>query len=114
MNKECLGLRTHPSFVTDHEETGHTVQHGKANANVERVTQKYENRAKNCGRTERAVTSEEKRFLAATREKNGRQLSLLGIKDFVHLVEIQALHFFPFLFKKEFMRQKCFSTIISK
>lgn len=78
MNKECLGLRTHLSFVTDHEETGHTVQHGKANANVERVTQKYENRAKNCGRTERAVTSDDKRFLAATREKNGRQLSLLG------------------------------------
>ena len=103
MNKECLGLRTHPSFVTDHEETGHTVQHGKANANVERVTQKYENRAKNCGRTERAVTSEEKRFLAATREKKGRQLSLLGKISFTQW-KYRQFTFFPFLFKKEFMR----------
>lgn len=80
MNKERLGLRTHPSVVTDHKETGHKVQNGKANANanVERVAQKCENRAKNCGRTERAVTSKDKRFLAAPREKNGRQLSLLS------------------------------------
>jgi len=78
MSKECLGLRTHPSFVTDHKETDHTVQNGKANANVERVAQKCENRAKNCGRTKRAVTSKDKGFLAAPSEKNGRQLSLLS------------------------------------
>lgn len=54
------------------------MRNGKANAHVEQVAQKCENRARNCGRTERAVTSKDKCFLAALREKNGRQLSLLS------------------------------------
>lgn len=69
----------------------------------ERVAQKYENRAKNCGRTERAVTSEDKRFLAAPREKNGRQLSLLSKISFTQW-KYRQFTFFPFLFKEEFMR----------